>query len=1021
MRLQTLSIRNFRCFDEVEVDLSSDIIAIYGRNGVGKTALFDALEFGLLGSIERFAYEKNPPDYIPNVHTHGNVEIGIEFSDKSWIRIERSREAHSTPQVTTSLGTKNRRTFLYKTLVTRDYSPARQEISAVADLFRSTVLLSQHSIRRFIEGEPDERARVISHLAGSAYFQRCLDKSIAVRKEAEKKESKENSLIEGLEERVSETRKRITECESRLVAIPTRIDSQVVPFSSVVEALHRAAFPLEITQPQNSDEGDAFLIAVSSAQDELSFDLRRRSSLLSELFALALSQPERLRRQGDLQRSIAESNHKLISGRSKERELETAEANHDKNLGIIDSDINKLQKLLKSISNLVEAERKRDQFRATVESVRERVASLNKDHDDLTLSVRQFEVELAATRNELTTSDEHLAETISECTTLRYLYASLGQYTYSRDRIRDSNLLLKELQSKRILLDSNRSELIGILSTTEAQLADVLRRKSLTQNKAQEASHLVSQLKSYVEDGDCPLCGHTHSSREALLRSIEERLRYVPPEIQEIARREQDVAIALESAKHNLAFTNQEIEKIDNEMKRASSEVQEAAMFVQSLEVTATRIGIILDSNILQVSVAKCEEGINTVRELLEATAKQIAGIQGKLDTSVRNLQVVTTQLGREQVVQEEIGARLETVEALISTLRAEERFELDPAALTESQIKSQLGAQQEARSGELIRKVEIQKQTESLRTELRKQEENIKRWEQELANIAGEINSYQTKCRALNLDPGTSSEGIEKERLALTEREVALEATKTLSEQYALSLRVAALEETRDALNSELKALETQVTQHKLAATRCLEAAERSSVWAEELSQSINEVVERRIDSHNPEINRLFRSMVPTPYLYDGVVMSRRNGGLKLGIQYAGLKADSGEPKFFLSNAQANVLALALFLSFALRNRWTSLQCVLLDDPIQHLDDLDAVAFLDNVRSFALGDFPERKQIVLSTCDRDLYLLMIRKFRLLKPNGIRFTALSLAEKSTGAPQITYDIGGPQDRRLLTG
>ena len=49
MRIKSVTLENFRCFRETKLDLSADIVAIYGRNGVGKTAIFDAFEFALLG------------------------------------------------------------------------------------------------------------------------------------------------------------------------------------------------------------------------------------------------------------------------------------------------------------------------------------------------------------------------------------------------------------------------------------------------------------------------------------------------------------------------------------------------------------------------------------------------------------------------------------------------------------------------------------------------------------------------------------------------------------------------------------------------------------------------------------------------------------------------------------------------------------------------------------------------------------------------------------------------------------
>ena len=53
------------------------------------------------------------------------------------------------------------------------------------------------------------------------------------------------------------------------------------------------------------------------------------------------------------------------------------------------------------------------------------------------------------------------------------------------------------------------------------------------------------------------------------------------------------------------------------------------------------------------------------------------------------------------------------------------------------------------------------------------------------------------------------------------------------------------------------------------------------------------------------------------------------------------------------------------------------------------------------------------RQQVIVSTCDQNLYLLMIRKFRVIGKEGIRFRGISLLENGSNAPEVVYNIGGP--------
>jgi hypothetical protein len=188
---------------------------------------------------------------------------------------------------------------------------------------------------------------------------------------------------------------------------------------------------------------------------------------------------------------------------------------------------------------------------------------------------------------------------------------------------------------------------------------------------------------------------------------------------------------------------------------------------------------------------------------------------------------------------------------------------------------------------------------------------------------------------------------------------------------------------------------------------------------WRTLMSELVRRAVTDRVRAHKAEINSLFKGMIPAPYMFEEVTMSQAGDGLALGLRYRNQEEDVGEPRFFLSNAQANVLALSLFLSFARAQRWARLDTILLDDPVQHLDDLDAVAFLDILRSVALGGLGPKKQVVVSTCDRNLYLLMLRKFGMIESMGLKFTGISLVDRGEAGPEVIYDIGGESGRTFL--
>lgn len=82
--------------------------------------------------------------------------------------------------------------------------------------------------------------------------------------------------------------------------------------------------------------------------------------------------------------------------------------------------------------------------------------------------------------------------------------------------------------------------------------------------------------------------------------------------------------------------------------------------------------------------------------------------------------------------------------------------------------------------------------------------------------------------------------------------------------------------------------------------------------------------------------------------------------------------------PSYIFSSAQNNVLALSIFLSFAIKQQWSNLDSIFLDDPIQNMDDINIHSFVDLVRSIQKQT---NKQFFISTHDDRIYNFMLNKF----------------------------------------
>ena len=83
IRIQSLTLTNFKCFRSKDFKFGEDIVTIRGRNGVGKTTIFDAILFCLFGKNSQDQTKFN----IKTLDENGNVIPHLDHSVEMELRI----------------------------------------------------------------------------------------------------------------------------------------------------------------------------------------------------------------------------------------------------------------------------------------------------------------------------------------------------------------------------------------------------------------------------------------------------------------------------------------------------------------------------------------------------------------------------------------------------------------------------------------------------------------------------------------------------------------------------------------------------------------------------------------------------------------------------------------------------------------------------------------------------------------------------------------------------------------------
>ena len=157
-------------------------------------------------------------------------------------------------------------------------------------------------------------------------------------------------------------------------------------------------------------------------------------------------------------------------------------------------------------------------------------------------------------------------------------------------------------------------------------------------------------------------------------------------------------------------------------------------------------------------------------------------------------------------------------------------------------------------------------------------------------------------------------------------------------------------------------------------------ETEKLASELLEGLREASTEVVRNQLERIEPLLQRIYSRIDVHPAFRNVKFLTRfsnRRGRLFTSIGDRVRDVTSQTPAAVLSSSQMNALAVAIFLSLNLGLPRLPLDSVLLDDPLQSLDDVNLLGLVDLLRRTK-----DRRQLLVSTHDVRFGRLLERKLR---------------------------------------
>lgn len=203
--------------------------------------------------------------------------------------------------------------------------------------------------------------------------------------------------------------------------------------------------------------------------------------------------------------------------------------------------------------------------------------------------------------------------------------------------------------------------------------------------------------------------------------------------------------------------------------------------------------------------------------------------------------------------------------------------------------------------------------------------------------------------------------------------------------------------------LTAELAALKTELAKKEQDLVARKQTNEVATALLEAVKKDAESFVAERLTQLRPLLSQFYAAIDPHPTFRSVEIATRQFGGkhrLTPLLRDVDVQVDVANPGETLSTSQANALAVALFLAFNIGFAPTHMNVLVLDDPLQNLDDVHLLGLVDLLRKI----LPFR-QMIITTHDHAFAALLARKLRPVK-EGARTTYVRFTKWDRNGPGV---------------
>lgn len=455
-------------------------------------------------------------------------------------------------------------------------------------------------------------------------------------------------------------------------------------------------------------------------------------------------------------------------------------------------------------------------------------------------------------------------------------------------------------------------------------------------------SSFLSSLNMYVlvvseELKSCPACGTKGIEKDDILKNVEKQQSIVNknlPKLQELHLK----------AKYNLTGIEEEIKSAEIRIEENKKRVEEV---LYTIKKNIETINII--SSTEQQKQLGMQEKIDSLKLKLNQFEKDCALLNLKIEDNIKEKLVMKNQELLNELNEISLNRFIESEQDICLPKKLRKKYDISTLDEHEQDLQEIILAQEM----EIDRVNRLIKLSETFNVDIKTEDlDKLK------INVSEEIKKINQRLKKI-------SSIIEKSIKLQSMIELNTEKMRLIQLQQKLitmNIQVDELEKMKGKMSDDLDVLQNLIDKSPEAVSNLNE-----KVFSK-LKETI-QIIFEQINSH-PTFTQL--DLVMDTY--------RNNNYLTINVsKIDGKKEVKANAPYVFSSAQVNSIALSLFLAMSLKQKWSPLQLIGMDDPIQSMDEVNVISFIDLLRLFV---DKHKKQIIISTHEYSFYKMILKKFR---------------------------------------